>query len=247
MLQEERHQLILQQINLHKKALTSDLCRLLNVSLDTVRRDLIELEKNGKIVKVHGGAISTNFHHPFQQQEVYARSEKKEIAQKALRLIKDGMIILTGGGTVMLELARIIPENLKGTLFTVSPLVALEIAQRSTVDVILLAGRLSRNTYICTGASVVSQLSELRVDLCLMGTNGLSLEKGITDYDWEVVQIKKAMLKSAEQTALLCISEKLGIAHKIQVCPLNSIHYLFTELDPGEERLQGYSGVFKIF
>ncbi len=246
MLQEERHQFIQQQIHLHNKVLASDLCRLLHVSLDTVRRDLNELEKRGKIVKVHGGAISTSFHHPFQQPEVYGREEKKTIAKKALSWIKDGMVLLAGGGTVMLELARIIPEKLKGTLFTVSPLVALEVAQRSTVDVILLGGQVSPNSYICTGSTVVSQLSELRVDLCLLGTNGLSIKEGITDHDWEVVQVKKAMIRSAEKTAVLSIAEKLGTVQKIQVCDLRKVDCLLTELDPGEERLSDYSAIFKI-
>ncbi len=246
MLQEERHRYILEQIALHKKILTAGISTSLKVSIDTIRRDLTELEKNGKLVKVHGGAIATDFHYPFQPQEVYAQSEKKEIAKKALQFIKDEMVLLLGGGTVMLELARVIPEKLKGTLFTISPLVALEVAQRSSIDVILLAGRLSRDAYVCTGSSVITQLSEIRVDLCFMGTNALSLDEGVTDHDWEIVQVKKAMVKSANQTVLLCIGEKLGIAKKIQVCPLSSIDYLLTELDPCDGRLKKYSGFFRI-
>lgn len=241
MLQEERHQFILRQIGLHKKVHTEELARSLEVSADTVRRDLIELEKEGKLLRVHGGAIAVDFHTPFQPQEVYAKKEKIQIARKALTLIKDGMTLLVGGGTVMLELARMIPEHLRGTLFTVSPLVALEVTQRSSIDVILLAGRLSRDSYICTGASVISQLAEIRADLCMMGTNGFSLRDGITDHDWEVVQVKKAMLRSADKTALLCISEKKDIAHKLQVCPFHAIHYLVTELPSKEEVLSPYS------
>lgn len=246
MLKEERQDFILKQLSLHNKVLSSDLCQQLKVSLDTIRRDLSELAKNGNILKVHGGAISKPSLYPFQQPEVYAKEKKKEIAKKALQLIKDGMVFLTGGGTVMLELARMIPPDLKGTFFTVSPLVALEVAERSTVDVILLAGRLSRNSYICTGASVVSQLSEIQVDLCFLGTNGLSPEEGVTDYDWEVVQVKKAMVKSAHKTAILSISEKLDTAQKLQVCKLSASNYLITELAPEDRRIAKYSNTVKI-
>lgn len=246
MLQEERHHFILDQIRLHKKVHVASLCKLLQVSLDTVRRDLIELEKEGIIRKVHGGAIAIDFHNPFQPREVYAQKEKIAIAKKALTLVKDGMTLLTGGGTVMLEVARLLPDNLKGVLFTVSPLVALEVTQRSSVDVILLAGRLSRNAYICTGASVVSQLSEIRPDLCLMGTNGFSLNEGITDHDWEVVQVKKAMIRAAEKTAVLSLSEKSGLNHKLHVCALRSIHYLITEQAPEDAALSPYSAHCKI-
>ncbi len=246
MLQEERHNLIVQQINAHNRVVASDLCQQLNVSLDTVRRDIKELEKKGKVIKVHGGAISPNFHQPFQQQEVYARSEKREIAKKALTLIKDGMTLLTGGGTVMLELARILPERLNGTIFTVSPFVALEAAQRSSVEVILIGGRVARNSYICTGASVANEIATVRADLCLLGTNGLSVDEGITDYDWEVAQVKKAILNAAEKSALLSISEKLGTVQKVQVCKLTSIDYLITECHPNDEKLERYGSFCKV-
>lgn len=246
MLREERQSYILNQISLHNKVRTTDICMALNVSLDTIRRDLTELDKEGKLQKVHGGAISTSFHYPFQQQEVYARDKKQVIAKKALELVKDGMVILLGGGTVMLELARVIPENLKGTIFTVSPLVALEIAQRSTVEVLLIAGRLARNSYICTGSSVIRQLSEIQADLCFLGTNGLTLKEGITDHDWEVVQVKKSMIQSAKKMAVLTISEKIGTAQNLQVCNLNSIDYLVTELQSSDEPLNNYDKLCKI-
>ncbi|MEO5975984.1 MAG: DeoR/GlpR family DNA-binding transcription regulator [Chryseolinea sp.] len=243
MILEERHNFILEQININNKVMASDLSQRLDVSIDTIRRDLKYLEKTGKLLKVHGGAVSPDFHFPYQQQEVYAKIEKRQIAKKTLRLINDGMTILLGGGTVMLELARIIPENLKGVIFTVSPLVALEIAQRSRVNVILLSGRLERDCYICTGSAVISQLSEIRADLCLLGTNGLSIKGGLTEGDWEVAQIKKAMLKSSEKAAVLCISEKLGSIQKMKICTLGHLNYLITESDPKE--LGMYSKMIK--
>lgn len=246
MLQEERHNYILQQIITYNKVVASDLCSQLNVSLDTIRRDIKELERKGKLLKVHGGAVSPLFNQPFQQPVIYAQEEKKRVAEKAISLMKDGMTFLAGGGTVMLELARLLPEQLKGTFFTVSPLVALEAAQRSTVEVILLGGKLARNSYICTGASVASEILGLQIDLCLLGTNGISLQAGITDHDWEVAMVKKAMLKCAAKCAVLSISEKLETEQKVQVSKLNSVDYLVTELDPTDGRLARYNKIVKI-
>ena len=246
MLQEERHRFILEQLRAQQKVHTEALRRMLKVSADTIRRDLMELEKEGRLLRVHGGAISVDFHNPFLPEEVYAREEKIQIARKALTLLRDGMTLIAGGGTVMLELARLFPQDLKATLFTVSPLVALEVAQRSSVEVILLAGRLSRNAYICTGASVVSQLSDIRADLCLMGTNGFSLKAGITDHDWEVVQVKKAMLRAADKTAVLSIAEKKDIVHKLKVCPIQGIHYLITERPPAEKQFGSFRPYCKV-
>lgn len=225
---------------MHNKVLSSDLSVKLNVSEDTVRRDLNELAESGKILKVHGGALSKSFHYPFQQTDVYAKESKKEIARKVIQLIQDNMIVLVGGGTTMIEVARMIPDSLTCTFFTVSPLVALELAERSNISVFLLGGQLSKNSHISIGAQVVSQLSEIKVNLCILGTNSVSIEGGVTDSDWEVVQVKKAMIKAANRTAIMSIAEKLGSNQNMKVCELNSIHYLVTDLEPNGLELSDY-------
>ncbi|HZH54750.1 MAG TPA: DeoR/GlpR family DNA-binding transcription regulator [Sphingobacteriaceae bacterium] len=232
MLKEERQAFIIHQINLHNKVLSSDLSVQLNVSEDTIRRDLNELAENGKVLKVYGGALSKSFQYPFQDNQVYAKESKKLIAKKALKLIKNGMTVLAGGGTTMLELARMVPESLQCTFFTISPLVALELSERTHADVILIGGKLSRNTNINIGAQVINQLADIRVDLLLLGTNSISIADGVTDSDWEVVQIKKAMIRSAHSTCILSIAEKLNSVQKMKVCSLHEISYLVTDLNP---------------
>ena len=246
MLKEERQAFIIKQINLHNKVLSSDLSLKLNVSEDTVRRDLNELAESGQILKVHGGALSKSFHYPFSQSEVYAKESKKEIAHKVIDLMQDGMSVLVGGGTTMIEVARMIPDTLRCTFFTVSPLVALELAERPNVNVILLGGQLSKNSHIMIGAQVVNQLSEIKVDLCILGTNSLSIEDGLTDSDWEVVQVKKAMIRSAKKTVIMSIAEKLGSNQNMKICDLNSIHYLVTDLKPGDACLSEYAAVIEV-
>ncbi len=246
MLKEERQAHIIKQINLHNKVLSSDLSVQLDVSEDTIRRDLNELSESGKILKVHGGALSKSFHYPFQQIDAYAKDAKKEIARKTLGLIQNGMILLASGGTTMIELARMIPDSLNCTFFTVSPLVALELAERPNIEVILLGGQLSKNAQITTGSQVVSQLADIKVDLCLLGANSVSIEGGITDSDWEVVQIKKAMVKAAQKTAIVSIAEKLDSIQKMKVCNLNTIDYLITDLNITDEKVAPYNKIVKV-
>ena len=148
MLKEERQAYIIHQINIHNKVLSSDLSVQLNVSEDTIRRDLNELAESGQVLKVYGGALSKSFHYPFQDNQVYAKEAKKEIASKAISLIQSGMTVLVGGGTSMIELARLMPKDIQCTFFTISPLVALELAEKENLEVILLGGHLSRNTNI---------------------------------------------------------------------------------------------------
>jgi DeoR/GlpR family transcriptional regulator of sugar metabolism len=241
MLQEERYNLIMREINLHNKDLSSDLSVLLNVTEDTVRRDLKNLTKTGKIIKVHGGAISKTFNAPFQlNNEVYAQQEKQVIAKKAAQLFKNDMLILTEGGTTLVEVARKIPANLRATFFTLSPLVALALSEHSNLNVITIGGTLNKDASLVTGASVINQLASINVDLCLMGANALSISEGLTDSDWDVVQVKTAMVRSAKRTGVLTISEKLNSSQRMKVCGINQINYLITELLPDDPLLSAY-------
>lgn len=240
MLKKERHAYIMRQINLHNKVMSSDLSTQLDVSEDTIRRDLNELSDSGKLLKVHGGALSKSFHFPFHKNEVYAQDAKKTVAIKAIELIKEGMVVLTGGGTTMIELAKLIPDDLEATFFTISPLVALELAEHSKLTVILVGGQLSKNAQINIGASVINNLSEIRVDMCFLGANGIDIKEGITDSDWEVVQVKKAMIKCSSKIVILSIAEKLNSVQKMRVCGLNEVTHFITELNPADTELKAY-------
>lgn len=237
----ERHKLIMREINLHNKVLSTDLSTLLNISDDTIRRDLKELADAGRILKVHGGAASKSFVAPFNSQnEVYALNEKREIAKKTLKLLRNDMVILTEGGTTILEFARMIPENLKVTFFTISPQVAITLSDHHNLDVITIGGKLNKNANLHIGASVINQLAEVKVDLCLLGANAFSAVEGLTDMDWEIVQVKKALIRSSQKVAILSISEKLNTAQRIRICDANQISYLITELPPDSTELNTY-------
>ena len=240
MLKEERHNFIIRQINLHNKVLTSDLADQLRVSEDTVRRDLLELADMGRLIKVHRGALAKSYHFPLNEDGIYVLNEKKAVAGKAAKLVTDGMSVLTGGGTTIIEMVKNIPLNVKATLFTISPLVALELAHHHNLTVILIGGQFSKNAQVTIGSQVTNYLSEIKVDLCFLGANGLSAERGITDSDIEAVHVKKSMIKTAGKLIILTISEKLNSDQRVNVCATNQIHTLITELNPLSEELTGY-------
>jgi DeoR/GlpR family transcriptional regulator of sugar metabolism len=242
MIKEERHKLIMREINLHNKVLSNDLSILLDVSEDTVRRDLKELVEEGYIIKVHGGAISKSLATPFMKDStIYAQDSKQVIAEKTLSLIKKDMVVLTEGGTTMLEFAKAIPDHLTVTFFTISPQVAITLSEKSNLEVITIGGKLCKNANLHTGSSVINQLSEIKADLCLLGANGFSAEDGLTDVDWEIVQVKKAIVRSARKTAVLCISEKLNSSRRLKICDVNQVDYLVTELAPGHPIMSAYN------
>ena len=240
MLKKERHDFIMRQINLHNRVLSSDLVQMLNVSEDTIRRDLQELYENGQLFKVHGGALSKSYQSSFDDTSVYAKDAKITIAKKAISLIKDGMVILTGGGTTIIELAKQLPQTLQATFFTISPFVAIELAKYPKLEVILIGGLFSKNSQVTYGGHVITQLADIRADLCLLGTSALHPVEGLTDTDWEINQLKKAMLAASKKTAILCISEKLNIALRLKVSGLENISYLVTEISKEEPMMEGY-------
>ena len=241
MLKKERQSYILQQVNLHNKVLSSSLCVDINVSEDTVRRDLQELAEEGKLIKVHGGALSRSFsqvHIP--SNGVYSQTQKRKIAQKAIGLINNGMFVLTGGGTTIVEMARMLPPQLKATFISGSIAAILEYMDHPNIDVILIGDKISKSSKITVGPEAIAKIKQLKADICFLGTNAIDIQNGVTDNDWEVVQLKKAMIESSRKVVCLSIAEKINTYQPIQICELNKIDILITELPPDDPLLKPY-------
>lgn len=238
MLKEERQRTILYEVELHNRVLLTDIADQLDVSIDTVRRDVKELDAEHKLRKVHGGAISLGFTSPAApNSKTYALQEKTGIAEKALALLKEGSVIFIDGGTTCLELARLIPEHLQLTCFTLSLPVAMQLLSKPNVDVIFVGGRISKDAQIATGASTVTDLSEIKFDYGFIGTGYVDSIHGLTEFDWDIVQVKKAVINASKKTVLLCISEKLNSQHRFKTCDINAINTMITELDPANNLL----------
>ena len=241
MLKRERQAYILHQVNLHNKVLSTDLSQHINVSDDTIRRDLQELAETGKIIKVHGGALSPSFHNGHHtSREVYSYSQKKIIAQKAASLVKDGMFVLTGGGTTIIEMARALPQNLHATFISGSIPAIFEYMNHPNIEVIAIGDKISKSSKITVGLEAVSRIRQLKTDLCFLGINAINIENGVSDNDWDVVQIKRAMVESSQKLICLTIAEKINSQQPIQVCTCDKIDTLITELSPDDEILEPY-------
>ncbi len=241
MLKRERQAYILHQVNLHNKVLCVNLCQDINVSDDTIRRDLGELADEGKIIKVHGGALSNSFHKGNSATEqVYSFLNKKVIAQKAASLIKEGMFVLTSGGTTIIELAKALPQNLHATFISGSIAVLMEYIKHPNIDVIAIGDKISKNAKIAIGPDAIAKIKEIKSDICFLGINAIDTEFGISDSDWDVVQMKKAMIESARKTVCLTISEKINTVQPVQICQLQKIDMLITELAADDPILKPY-------
>ena len=210
------------------------------MSEDTIRRDLQELADEGKLIKVHGGALSRSFNNYYlPENEIYSFPQKKKIALKAISLMQDGMFILTSGGTTVIETAKALPPELKATFMSGSLPVLMEYMNHPNIDVIVIGDKVSKNSKITTGGDALQKIRQIRADLCILGINAID-ENGVTDNDWDVVQLKQAMIESAKTVVCLSILEKVNTSQPIHVCPLNKIDILITESDPDNPLLLPY-------
>ncbi len=241
MLKKERQAYILHQVNLHNKVLSSSLSADIQVSEDTIRRDLQELAEEGKVIKVHGGALSHSFsqlHYP--SNEVYSQNQKQTIARKAISLISNGMFILTSGGTTIIEMARSLPPQLKATFISGSIAAILEYMHHPNIEVILIGDKISKNSKITVGSEAIAKIKQMKPDICFLGTNAIDINHGITDNDWEVVQLKRAMIESSQKVVCLSIAEKINTFQPIHICDLQKIDILITELQADDPLLKPY-------
>lgn len=235
MLRLERQNFILEKIRELNTVKSNELALELNVSEDTIRRDLNHMAHNGMILKVHGGALSTYQKlYTYNESTVFNRESKIAIAEKAITMVKAGQTILMSGGTTNLELARLLPVWLNATIYTYSLTIAMQLAEHPNVEVILIGGKLHKEALVTTGVNVIKVLSNIKADICFLGTSGLNPEEGITEVGYEVSFVKRVMIASSKTVVSLVTSDKLNTAQRYPVCDLSEINRIITELQPSD-------------
>ena len=242
----QRHQIILNEVHVHNRILLNDIAGILKVSIDTARRDVKELDSLKKFRKVHGGAVS-NGHNLYSQhnKEIYELGNKTIIAQKGISLLSKGDVVLISGGSTNLELIKLVPKNLNLTFFTPSLPMAIELLNNTSEydEVIFIGGKLSRTSQLAIGGSSINTLNGIKADICFLGTGYLDSRKGITEIDWEIAQMKKAMVNASKKIISLTISEKLNSSNRYKICEIDALDVLVTELDPNSKALDIYRDI----
>lgn len=241
MLKEERHQLILDEVTRHNKVRSAELCRMLKVSEDTVRRDLKELSDQGIVRKVHGGAVANSLIPPeYREQHINHIGQKRAIAEKALSLIQDGQVILIDGSTTNLEFVRLFPEGLQATVFTNSIAIANELCSHPGIELFIFGGKILKNARVAVGMDVLHFLSELHADVCFIGVRSLHAGLGITTTRREEAQVKRKLAEVSAEIVALVTSEKIGTIQPFRVVELEQIHTIITELPPHDSTLKPF-------
>ena len=227
MLTAQRKQLILGRLATHGQIVAGELALELGTSEDTIRRDLRELAQQGKLQRVHGGALPASAATgDLRVRQQVSPDEKQALGRHGAQLIKPGQVVMLDGGTTAIQVARQLPADLRATVITHSPNVAVELAAHRHVDIIVLGGRLFRHSMVNVGASVIEAAARFRADLFFLGVTGVHPEAGLSTGDAEEADVKRALHARAAETVVLASSEKLLSASAFVIAPMKALSLL---------------------
>lgn len=230
----DREQTILKLLSERGSLAVSQVSRELGVSEVTVRSDLKELEERGYLVRSRGGAYPA-MHQSIIERQLLRVEEKNRIARAAAELVRDGDSILIEAGTTTALVARYLLGKRDIKVVTNSTLVFSYARLNPALQITLTGGEFRRETESMVGPVALKNLSALNVRLAFVGTDGFSIEKGMTTQLFEGGEIVKAMRECAERTYLLADSSKYGKTGFVNVLGLAEVDGVITDTGLGEE------------
>lgn len=241
MLKEERQNTILKRISSDSRIYVSILSAELGVSDDTIRRDIVELEQQGLLTKVHGGAIArSGISIEFTERLNTDIEIKRKLVGKIVPLFKDDDVILIDGGTTNLELVKMLPTDKHFTVITNSLPVATELSLRRNIETTILGGQIIGPSQVSAGIMTHRALENIYPDWTIVGVSDIHPEKGLMTTIQEEAIIKRSFIEQGGNRVAIVTSNKLNTAHHYRFASLSEIDYLVVEDDRQEEILKNW-------
>ncbi|HHV25911.1 DeoR/GlpR transcriptional regulator [Anaerosalibacter bizertensis] len=242
MFAEERRMKIIEMIKKGESVKVSELTKRFNVSESTIRRDLVELERSGKILRTHGGAVSKSINKLeatfLEKQDKYAE-EKDRIGRIAASQIEDGDTIIIDSGTTTYYISKYLKAK-DITIITNSIVLTYELANREDIEVINTGGTIRINTKAQVGPITERTIKQFRVNKTFLGANGLSIKYGVTTPTLDEAVIKQAMIDATSQVYLLVDESKFSQVYSSVICSLDELDYIITNNERPEEEVEYY-------
>jgi len=231
---EERQQAMVGIIARDRRLSVSTAACSFGVTTETVRRDLTILEHQGLVHRVHGGAVPADglmtLELAVSERDLEAAEQKERIGLAALdQLPGEGGSVVIDAGTTTRRLAGSLPADRRLTVFTNAASVVTRLAGHPDIDTHLLGGRVRRTTQAAVGPMTVAALSSLRVDVSFLGTNGLTVEHGLTTPDADEAAVKAAMIRAGHRVVVLADSRKIGQETLVRFGTCGQINALVTD------------------
>ena len=242
MLAVERKKLILDFVNKQGSAAVAELSRLLNVTDETVRRDLHTLEEQGMIYRTHGGAIpctSTMSDLAANVRQKINIEQKQSIAKAASAFVEPGDTVFMDSSTTAYFLAHEIREKEEITVITNSFKVATELANSSSVRLVLIGGVFSERSMSFRGGTSAKEIRRnYGANKFFCSCKALSKSRGLCESNEAETEIQKAMLDSSEQLILMADHSKIDKMSSFVVSPLDRVDHFFTDADTPDDCIQ---------
>lgn len=233
MFANERHQKILAHIQANGAVTTAELVESFGVSVETVRRDLLQLEQNGQLQRVHGGAVALGNMRPYPElpQRLEAnQSAKTTLAETAALLVdEDDIICIDSGSTAFFFAQALLRRASRLTVVTHSMDVFQILSQKESFHVILCGGYYSAKEKAFYGSLTLDALKQLHVRKTFLCPSAVSLKSGIADYDRELTQIQRQILSICDKAYILADSEKFETSALLKICDTSPSHTYVTD------------------
>jgi DeoR family transcriptional regulator, fructose operon transcriptional repressor len=229
---EERQQEIVRLARTKGRVDVATLADTLRVTAETIRRDLTTLERAGVLRRVHGGAIPVErigFEPALAARDSVLIDEKERIAKAALAEVPDEGAIILDAGTTTARLAQALPIDRELTVVVNSPVIATTLGPRANLNVLIIGGRLRGRTLATVDDWALRPLADMYVDVAFLGTNGLSVERGLTTPDPAEAAVKRAMINAARRTVVLADHTKIGNDYLARFGTLADLDLLITD------------------
>ena len=231
---EERQQAMAQLVTERGRLSVAAIAEQFDVTTETVRRDLSVLERMGLLRRVHGGAVPASSLAVIESglgERDQANTAQKELVAKAAleQLPPPGGTVLLDAGSTTGRFASLLPRDHRLTVVTHAVPIAARLAVHPQIELHLLPGRVRTTTQAAVGADTVTALQHLRVDVAFLGTNGITVEHGLSTPDHDEAAAKRAMVGAARRVVCLTDASKVGTEAAIRFAALDEIDVLVTD------------------
>lgn len=228
---KDRHHRIVSLLAVQEQVSLENLAAEFGVSRETLRRDIVKLEAEGRLKRVHGGFMrAEDAEAPFQSRVTVNAEAKRRIGAAAARLVEPGMLIVVDAGSTTLAFAEFLASISGLKVVTNSLGVATELRERgSDAEVTLLGGRLGSDTPGTYGEVALAQLQRLVPQLAFVSPTTISAAKGAMNYDFAEAEVARVMAENATRLVVLADYSKLGNVSRVQICACDQIDTLITD------------------
>ncbi len=242
MLARDRQAKILNMLKLKGSVATTDVSRDLGVSIETIRRDLLALERNGQLSRVHGGAVATGdmfSFHTLKDRIEERKDAKINLCKVASSFVNDGDVILVDSGSTAIYFADAIKDK-KVTVITYSLDVFDRLKYSPNVSLILCGGHYLSDENCVHGSFTFDMLDKLHVAKAFVFVSAISLKYGVCDFEKNVYALQKKSIEIADEVYILADSEKYEKHGLLKLCDVNDKYYFITDTGLNDKYKDAY-------